>query len=74
MYFKLLHFQTARYMNSYKLDSDKPFNVEKAEKILEYVLIEALEGLTYDPDQCAKKAKWATSTVRTKLKEMEFDR
>lgn len=61
-------------MNSYKLNSDNPFNVEKVEKILEAVMIETLEDLTYDSDKCSKLAKKASAVIRTKLKELEFDR
>lgn len=61
-------------MNTYKLNSDNPFNVEKVEKILEGVLLEALENLTYDPEKCPKLAKWASGVIRAKVKEEEFDR
>lgn len=61
-------------MNSYKLDSDNPFQVERVEKILKDVLTEALEDLTYDTDKCPKQAKWASSAIRSKVKEQEFDR
>lgn len=67
-------FQALRYLNTYKLDSDKPFNVEKVEKILKDVMIEALENLTYDPEKCPKQAKWATTAIKAKVKEQEFDR
>lgn len=61
-------------MNTYKLDSDKPFHVETVERILHDVLIEALDDLVYDPDKCPKQAKWATSAIRARVKEQEFDR
>lgn len=61
-------------MNSYKLDSDNPFNPEKVQKILESVMVEAFENLTYDPDKCPKQAKWASSAIRAKVKELQFDR
>lgn len=68
------YFKVARFMNSYKLYSDNPFHVEKVEKILEEVLVEAMENLHYDSEHCPKQAKWACSMIRAKLKEMEFDR
>lgn len=61
-------------MNSYKLDSENPFNPEKVEKIMEGVLQEAMENLQYDKETCPKQAKWASSTIRKKVKELEFDR
>jgi hypothetical protein len=61
-------------MNTYKLDADNPFNSDKVHKILEGVMIEALENLTYDPDKCPKQAKWASSAIRAKVKELQFDR
>ncbi|KAJ8962558.1 hypothetical protein NQ318_000951 [Aromia moschata] len=48
----------ARYLNTYKLDSDNPFNPEKVNKILEAVMMEALENLEYDTDKCPKQAKY----------------
>lgn len=67
-------FQTAKFMNTYKLESENPFNVDKVEKILKEVLIEALDNLTYDPDKVPKQAKWASSVIRAKVKEQEYDR
>ncbi|KAK9728532.1 Tctex-1 family [Popillia japonica] len=66
--------KTAKYMNTYKLDSEKPFNVDKVEKILKEVLMEALDNLTYDADKVPKQAKWASSMIRAKVKEQEYDR
>lgn len=64
----------ARFANTYKLYADNPFHVERVEKLLEEVLLEAMENLQYDPDMCPKQAKWACSMIRAKVKEMEFDR
>ncbi|XP_044265499.1 hepatoma-derived growth factor-related protein 2-like [Tribolium madens] len=64
----------ARYMNTYKLESDNPFKPEKVTKILEAVMTEALENLTYDPEKCPKQAKWASSAIRAKVKELQFER
>ncbi|CAH1968032.1 unnamed protein product [Acanthoscelides obtectus] len=66
--------KTARYMNTYKLESDNPFNHEKVDKILVNVMTEAIEGLKYDADKCSKQARWASSAIRAKVKELEFDR
>lgn len=66
--------QAVRYMNTYKLESDNPFNPEKVDKILETVMIEALENLTYDMEKCPKQAKWASMAIRAKVKALEFDR
>lgn len=60
-------------MNTYKLDSDKPFNPEKVQKILEEILLEALEG-PYDEIKCPLRAKQASAAIRAKVKELEFDR
>ncbi|XP_044747208.1 dynein light chain Tctex-type protein 2B [Coccinella septempunctata] len=65
--------KSARYMNTYKLDSEKPFNPEKVKKILEEILLEALEG-PYDEVKCPLKAKQASAAIRAKVKELEFDR
>lgn len=61
-------------MNTYKLDSDNPFNPEKVDKILKLTMIEALENLTYEKDRCLKQAKWASTHIRSRVKDLEFDR
>lgn len=62
-------------MNTYKLDSDNPFNPEKVDKILRDVMTETLEHLpTYDKDKCLMQAKYASKQIRSKVKELEFDR
>ncbi|KAL3288224.1 hypothetical protein HHI36_002673 [Cryptolaemus montrouzieri] len=65
--------KAARFLNTYKLDSDKPFNSEKVQKIMEEILLEALEG-PYDEAKCPLKAKQASGAIRAKVKELEFDR
>lgn len=67
-------FQAVRYANSYKMESDNPFNPEKVDKILETVMKEALENLNYDKEKCLKQVKWASMLIRSKVKELEFDR
>lgn len=64
----------ARFGNTYKLYPDNPFHVEKVEKLLREVLLEAMENMQYDADNCMKQSKWACSMIRAKVKEMEFDR
>ncbi|XP_071053468.1 dynein light chain Tctex-type 5-B-like [Onthophagus taurus] len=66
--------EAAKFANTYKLYSDKPFNVEKVTKILEEVLKEALENLTYDAEKVPNQAKWASSLIKDKVKEEEYDR
>ncbi|KAK4884121.1 hypothetical protein RN001_000392 [Aquatica leii] len=63
-----------RYMNSYKIDSDNPFCIEKVEKILRDVLDEAINNLTYDVIKCVNQAKWASNAIRMRVKEEEYDR
>lgn len=61
-------------MNTYKLDSDNPFNSEKVDKILKNTMTEIFENLTYDKEKCLRQAKWASMQIRTQVKELEFDR
>lgn len=61
-------------MNTYKLEADNPFKPEKVQQILETVMVEALDNLTYDPEKCPKQAKWASSAIRARVKELQFDR
>ncbi|XP_057668322.1 dynein light chain Tctex-type 5-B-like [Diorhabda carinulata] len=64
----------ARFMNTYKLDSDNPFNNEKVDKILKSVMEETFNELKYDPEKCGKEAKWASNTIKAKVKQLEFER
>lgn len=61
-------------MNTYKLDSNNPFNPEKVDKILKSIMTEAFENLIYDKDKCLTQAKWASVQIRSQVKELEFDR
>ncbi|KAF7265581.1 hypothetical protein GWI33_021033 [Rhynchophorus ferrugineus] len=66
--------ESARYQNTYKLESDKPFNAEKVDKILKEVMEEALENLHYDSEKCPSQAKWAVGQIRHRVKQLDFDR
>ncbi|XP_018334380.1 tctex1 domain-containing protein 2-like, partial [Agrilus planipennis] len=63
-----------RYMNTYKLWSDNPFNAEVVHKILVEIVDETIVKLIYEPDKVPKLAKWASGAIRTKVKELNFDR
>ncbi|KAH0999051.1 dynein light chain Tctex-type 4-like isoform X1 [Dendroctonus ponderosae] len=66
--------KAAKYQNTYKMESEKPFNPEKVDKILEEVMQEVMENLQYDPEKCAATAKYASTQIRSKVKQLEFDR
>ncbi|CAH1107643.1 unnamed protein product [Psylliodes chrysocephalus] len=66
--------EPTRYANTYQLESKNPFNPDKVDKILKSVMLEAFENLTYDPEMCAKQAKWASLMIRMKVKELNFER
>lgn len=38
------------------------------------ILEEALDKVVYNPAEMVKKGKWITSSIRTKVKEQEYDR
>nr|XP_023020609.1 tctex1 domain-containing protein 1-B-like [Leptinotarsa decemlineata] len=63
-----------RYANTYKMEAENPFNPEEVDKILRKVMEEALENLTYDVEKCNKQAKWASASIRYRVKRMNFDR
>ncbi|CAG9830206.1 unnamed protein product [Diabrotica balteata] len=63
-----------KYANTYRLEPNNHFNSEKVENILKEIMLEALENLSYDPEQCAKQAKWASLMIKSKVKELQFDR
>lgn len=56
------------------MEADKPFNPEKVDKILEEVMQEVMENLQYDAEKCASTAKFASTQIRSKVKQLEFDR
>ncbi|XP_030753423.1 fibrous sheath CABYR-binding protein isoform X2 [Sitophilus oryzae] len=66
--------KSTRYQNTYRLESENPFNPQKVDKILKDVMEEALNNLQYDPDKCPSQAKWAVTQIRTKVKQLDFDR
>lgn len=61
-------------MNTYKLESENPFNPEKVDKILKTIMTEAFENLTYDREKCIKQARWASLKIKNLVKELEFER
>ncbi|KAK4884111.1 hypothetical protein RN001_000382 [Aquatica leii] len=63
-----------KFMNTYRLESNKPFQVERVEKILKEVLTEALDNLAYDVEKCPNQAKWASGVIRDRIKAEEYDR
>ncbi|KAL1513019.1 hypothetical protein ABEB36_002504 [Hypothenemus hampei] len=66
--------KAAKYQNTYKLESNNPFNSEKVDKILKEVMEEVMENLQYDPDKCVSVARFASSQIRNKVKQLEFHR
>ncbi|KAF5305101.1 hypothetical protein FQA39_LY09363 [Lamprigera yunnana] len=68
------HGWATKYMNTYKVVADKPFQVAKVQQILNDVLKEALENLTYDPEKCARLAKWASAVIKDRVKAENYDR
>ncbi|XP_050305915.1 uncharacterized protein LOC126743034 [Anthonomus grandis grandis] len=66
--------RVAKYQNSYRLESQNPFNAEKVDKILKEVMNELIENLQYDPEKCAQTAKVASGLIRTRVKGLDFER
>lgn len=67
--------QVVKYMNTYKLYSDHPFNVDKVQSILIQVLTELItDDMIYDPEVCRTKALETSNTIRSRIKEQEYDR
>ncbi|CAG9818566.1 unnamed protein product [Phaedon cochleariae] len=64
----------AKYMNSYVMSSQNPFNPEKVMKIMKTVMEEAMAHLSYDPQACNKQAKWASASVRSKVRQLNYHR
>ncbi|GLV43524.1 uncharacterized protein CBL_04066 [Carabus blaptoides fortunei] len=67
--------KAVKYMNTYKLHADNPFNVDKVQSILIQVLTELItDDMIYDPEVCRSKAVQTSNTIRSRVKEQEYDR
>lgn len=71
---KVWLFQVARYMNTYRLDSRRPFNVESVQKVLQEVLTRDLAEVHYEPTNVTRLGVSIAGEIRTRVKQLNFDR
>ncbi|XP_015514732.1 dynein light chain Tctex-type 5-like isoform X1 [Neodiprion pinetum] len=63
-----------KYENSYRLESNKPFNVDPVDKIISQVMTNNLEDIVYDPKECPKLCAEISADIRDRIRKQNFDR
>lgn len=61
-------------MPTYRLDSQKPFNVEQVQKLLQEYVPGELENHVYSPTDSVTLAKRMSSELRERIKEELYER
>ena len=61
-------------MNTYRLEPVNPFKPDRVREVLKTVLDKELEGLQYEPLNCAKKCLILSNDIRNRVRQMGFDR
>ena len=63
-----------RYENTYKLEPEKKFQVSKVQAIIEGVLENHLKDEKYDPKACRQTVKTLSEIIKSRVKELNYDR
>ncbi|XP_026477990.1 ras-related protein Rab-2-like [Ctenocephalides felis] len=63
-----------KFLPTYRLDSQNPFNAEKAYKVTQTVVDDALEDAVYDPKDSLGYIKVIGREIRRRLKRENYDR
>ena len=66
--------QATKHMNTYRLESKHPFSVDRVNKLIQTLLDKELENVKYEPTHCAKLCMNLSAELKSKVKEMGFDR
>ncbi|XP_033215610.1 tctex1 domain-containing protein 1-like [Belonocnema kinseyi] len=66
--------QVAKYQNSYRMESQNPFKVEKVERILETWMNNILENASYDVNESPKLCAQVATEIRKRVQMLAFDR
>lgn len=61
-------------MNSYRLESKRPFHLESVEGVLREVLTRDLADAHYDPNTMTRLCTSIAGEIRSRVKQLEFDR
>lgn len=63
-----------KFQNSYRLESTRPYNREKCEKILKLVVDKALKEFEYDSALAFELCETICEDIKKKVKLLEFER
>lgn len=66
--------QVVRLMNTYRLESKKPFNVECVTALLQEVLTRDLATAHYEPNSMTKTCVSLAGEIRNRVKQLNYDR
>ncbi|KAG8301093.1 hypothetical protein J6590_060870 [Homalodisca vitripennis] len=66
--------QVARYMNTYRLEAKRPFNAESVRPLLREILTRDLAEAHYEPNNISKLGVNIAGEIRSKVKQLNFDR
>ncbi|XP_054278831.1 dynein light chain Tctex-type protein 2B [Macrosteles quadrilineatus] len=66
--------KVVRYMNTYRLESKRPFNVEHVTALLKEVLTRDLATAHYEPNNMTKMCVNLAGEIRNKVKQLNYDR
>lgn len=61
-------------MNTYRLESKKPFNVESVQSVLQEIITRDLAEAHYEPNNMTKTCVALAGEIRSKVKQLNFDR
>lgn len=62
------------YQNTYRLEPKRPWAEELVLTAMKEVMHELLDTAEYDPAKCAELAGNVASEIRTRVRELNFDR
>ncbi|XP_076651241.1 dynein light chain Tctex-type 5 isoform X2 [Halictus rubicundus] len=66
--------EALKYQNTYRLEAYNPFKVDPVDKIVQTTMNNKLEDISYDPTTCLKACESIAADIRSKIKNLNFDR
>ncbi|XP_076234752.1 dynein light chain Tctex-type protein 2 [Calliopsis andreniformis] len=66
--------EALKYQNTYRLEAYNTFKADLVEKIIETILSNKLENVSYDAAVCPKLCESVATDIRDRIKKLNFDR